>query len=40
MSLTRWVQDRLHDILGFSDTTTAQYIIAAAKKAPSSAALV
>lgn len=32
MSLNRWVSDELHHILGYSDATTVQYMIALAKK--------
>ena len=30
--LTRWVADELHGVLGFSDTSTAQFIVALARK--------
>ncbi|CAM9102053.1 unnamed protein product, partial [Choristocarpus tenellus] len=34
--LILWVSDRLHDVLGFSDSSTAQFVIALARKAASS----
>lgn len=40
MSLKRWVSDGLHNILGMSDSTTADYLIAMAGKAKSSQALM
>lgn len=30
--LSRWVEDKLHDVLGLSDGATAQFIIAAARR--------
>lgn len=30
--LTRWVSDRLHDVLGFTETSTAQFVLALARK--------
>lgn len=30
--LTRWVSDKLHDVLGFSDSATAQFVVALARK--------
>lgn len=30
--LTRWASDRLHDVLGFSESSTAQFIVALARK--------
>ncbi|KAG5180936.1 P-loop containing nucleoside triphosphate hydrolase protein [Tribonema minus] len=38
--VNRWVSDKLHDILGYSDNTTAQFITALAKRATSADALV
>jgi hypothetical protein len=38
--VTRWVGDRLHDILGFSESNTAQFIVALAKRASGVDALV
>ncbi|CAM9175049.1 unnamed protein product [Chrysoparadoxa australica] len=38
--ITRWVGDRLHDVLGFSESTTAQFITALAKRAGSAGDLV
>ena len=35
-----WVNDRLHDILGISDTYIAQYFVGLAKKSESSSELV
>jgi hypothetical protein len=32
MSLQTWVNDELHSILGFADSSTVDYIIALAKK--------
>lgn len=29
--LQRWVSDKLHDVLGFSETSTAQYVVALAR---------
>lgn len=28
MALARWVQDQLHDIMGFTDKTVAEYFVA------------
>ena len=38
--LVRWVGDELHALLGYSDGTTVQYLVALAKKAKSPAALL
>lgn len=35
MSLERWVNDELHDVLGFSDKLTVEFLIASAKKSSS-----
>ena len=32
MSLERWVNDELHDVLGFSDRLTVDFLIASAKR--------
>lgn len=40
MSLRQWVSDKLHGLLGYSDGTTADYLIALASKAPNPASLV
>ena len=32
MELSKWVNDELHSILGYSDSNVAQYMIALAKK--------
>lgn len=37
--LRTWVQDRMHGLVGFADSTTAAFIVSSAKKQPSSAAL-
>lgn len=34
--LSRWVADRLHDVLGFSETATAQFVVALATRAAKS----
>ena len=39
MSAREWVSDKLHDILGFSDAVTADYVVAVAKRSKSSAML-
>lgn len=33
--LTQWVSDQLHDVLGYSESSTAQFVIALARKAAS-----
>eukprot|EP00055_Hartaetosiga_balthica_P016205 m.100938 g.100938 ORF g.100938 m.100938 type:complete len:1049 (+) comp9054_c0_seq3:32-3178(+) len=38
--LQRWVGDELHGVLGFSDATVAEFIIASAEKASSAASLL
>ena len=40
MSLKQWVADELHDVLGFSDSTVAEFIVASASKATSPAAIL
>ena len=30
--ITRWVEDQLHSIVGFADSTLAKYIVALGKK--------
>lgn len=35
-NLTSWVTDRLHDVLGFSDRHTAEYLVSLAKSSTSS----
>lgn len=37
--LKRWVGDSLHDVVGYSDSAMAEYLVAAAKKAKSAAGL-
>lgn len=34
--LSRWVSDSLHDVLGFSENSTVQYVIAMARRAAKS----
>lgn len=31
--LLLWVSDKLHDVLGFSDSSTAQFVVALARRA-------
>lgn len=38
--ISRWVGEQLHDLLGYSESNTAQFIVALAKKASSSESLV
>ncbi len=38
--IERWVSDKLHDILGMSDRTMAEYFVALAKKSNSVDALI
>ncbi|EGD75232.1 ATP-dependent helicase [Salpingoeca rosetta] len=40
MSLKQWVSDELHNVLGFSDSTVAEFIMASASKASSAAAIL
>ncbi|CAM9520621.1 unnamed protein product, partial [Phaeothamnion confervicola] len=39
-ALSRWVSDRLHDVLGFSESNTVDFVVALAKKASSVDGLV
>ncbi|CAN0123911.1 unnamed protein product, partial [Hapterophycus canaliculatus] len=34
--LLQWVSDRLHDVLGFSESSTAQFVVALARRASKS----
>lgn len=34
--LLLWVSDRLHDVLGFSESSTAQFVVALARRASKS----
>ena len=38
--LSRWVSDELHTLLGFSDGTTVQYLVALARKAKGTQGLI
>ena len=38
--LTTWVSDKLHDVLGFSDRYTVEYLIGLAKNSTSVESLV
>lgn len=38
--IERWVSDKLHDILGMSDRTMAEYFVALAKKSSSADGLI
>lgn len=40
LTMDAWVNDALHDLLGFSDRTVAQYVSALARRRPSRDALV
>eukprot|EP01147_Barroeca_monosierra_P002717 gene2717-5595_t len=40
MSLKQWVSDELHGVLGFSDNTIAEFIIASASKASSANSII
>lgn len=34
--LLQWVSDKLHDVLGFSESSTAQFVVALARRASKS----
>jgi hypothetical protein len=40
MSVSQWVADKLHDLVGYSDKVVAEFIVDSARKATSPAALL